>query len=186
MQIEHHILTDAKRCPSPNCDARPNLEDISLIVIHNISLPPGHFGKMYIHQLFQNRLCSHHPYFKEIKNLKVSAHLLIDRFGTITQFVPFHQRAWHAGRSSWQGRLDCNDFSIGIELEGTDTIPYTAMQYTQLIRITALLLKTYTQLTHKTITGHEHIAPGRKTDPGPAFNWSFYRQQIQNVMIQGR
>jgi len=157
---------------SPNFDERSNPDDIKLIVIHNISLPPNEFGGHYIDQLFTNCLCANeHPFFAEIDHLRVSSHVLIRRDGEIVQYVPFHSRAWHAGVSCFQGRELCNDFSIGIELEGTDTEPFTDAQYTALNTLVPLLQKTYPSLEKQAITGHEHIAPGRKTDPGPFFEW---------------
>lgn len=184
MQIKQHHLTSAQFCPSPNHDLRPKEEDISLLVIHNISLPPGQFGQGYIQQFFQNTLPTEkHSFFQKIEEIKVSSHLLIERDGTIIQFVPFNRRAWHAGVSSWKGRECCNDFSIGVELEGTDTIPYTKCQYTQLASVTALLLEIYPTLTLDNITGHQHISPVRKTDPGPAFNWDYYRQRLEETML---
>ncbi|MCY4177475.1 MAG: 1,6-anhydro-N-acetylmuramyl-L-alanine amidase AmpD, partial [Endozoicomonadaceae bacterium] len=139
----------------------------------------GEYGRGYIQQFFQNKLpVSADPSFATIKDLKVSAHLLIERDGKITQFVPFNLRAWHAGKSVWQGRENCNDYSIGIELEGTDTDAYTDIQYTQLGIVTALLLQEYPTLNRKNIVGHEHIAPQRKTDPGAAFVWEQYNKSI--------
>jgi len=164
-----------RRCPSPNQDDRPDGE-ISLVVIHNISLPPGRFGTGHIDALFTNRLDpGAHPYFTTIAGLRVSAHLLIDRHGDLTQYVPFHRRAWHAGRSRFRGRERCNDFSIGIELEGCDDVPYEAIQYRRLAQIVRLLLDHYPDLSPDKITGHSDIAPDRKTDPGPAFDWAWFR-----------
>ena len=164
------------RMPSPNCDARPAGADISLLVIHNISLPPGQFGGAYIADLFTNQLdCSAHPYFEQLRPLRVSAHFLIRRDGAMMQFVSANERAWHAGVSSFAGRERCNDFSIGIELEGTNFEPYAASQYTSLLGLTAALQTRY-PLTD--VVGHEHIAPGRKTDPGPFFDWQYYRQEL--------
>ena len=179
LRIEDGILSTARYCPSPNCNERPASQRIDLLVIHNISLPPGEFGGDAIERLFTNCLdCGEHPYYAALLDLEVSAHLLIKRDGELVQFVPFHLRAWHAGLSRWQGRENCNDFSIGIELEGTDDQPYTSMQYTQLIRVTEELLRYCPQLTVDRIVGHEHIAPGRKTDPGPAFDWQRYRDGL--------
>jgi len=145
------------------------------LVIHNISLPPREFGASFIEELFLAKLNPDaHPYFAQIAHLRVSAHVLIRRDGGIMQFVPFHQRAWHAGASHHDGRDQCNDFSIGIELEGADDIPYTDVQYHALQVITQQLLETYPQITKERIVGHEDIAPGRKTDPGPAFDWTRY------------
>ena len=179
MEIEQGWLSGIERLESPNADARPVEEDISLLVIHNISLPPEQFGGPYIAQLFTNSLDPRvHPYFEKIHQLEVSAHLLIDRRGQLIQFVPFHKRAWHAGASEFAGRTRCNDFSIGIELEGADHIPYTDLQYSALAEITGLLCKQYPLITTDTILGHSDIAPGRKTDPGPAFDWQRYRQML--------
>jgi AmpD protein len=141
-------------------------------VLHNISLPPGQFGGGHVQTLFQNCLDPGlHPYFTEIEGLQVSAHLLLERDGDLTQFVGFDRRAWHAGVSSYQGREACNDFSIGIELEGADLIPYSQIQYRQLAALISQLLRHYPTLDRSRIVGHSDIAPGRKTDPGPAFDW---------------
>jgi AmpD protein len=143
-----------------------------LLVLHNISLPPGQFGGGHVQALFQNCLDPGlHPYFTEIAGVQVSAHLLLERDGELTQFVGFDQRAWHAGVSSYQGREACNDFSIGIELEGADLIPYSPIQYRQLAALITRLLRRYPTLDRTRIVGHSDIAPGRKTDPGPAFDW---------------
>lgn len=172
-------LAGARVCPSPNFDARPDADDISLLVIHNISLPPGRFGGPYIDQLFTNTLDpAAHPYFAGIHTLRVSSHLLIARDGRVTQYVPFLARAWHAGVSVYEGRERCNDFSIGIELEGTDDRPFTTRQYQRLIAVTRSLLATYPHLSAARITGHSDIAPGRKTDPGPHFDWARYRSAL--------
>lgn len=171
-----HWLRPARHCPSPNCNPRPAGEEIRLIVVHGISLPPGEFGGPWIDALFTNSLPAHvHPYFADIAGLAVSSHLLIRRDGEIVQYVPFDLRAWHAGKSVYQGRENCNDFSIGIELEGTDEQPYTDAQYEQLARVTALLQTRY-PATYRHIAGHSDIAPGRKTDPGPAFVWARFQQ----------
>jgi AmpD protein len=171
MNIEDHWIANIKHVPSPNFNNRPNENDISLLVIHCISLPPNEFGANYIEDLFCNHLNPEaHPYFQTIYTLQVSAHLLIRRDGECVQFVPFNKRAWHAGISSFQGRENCNDFSIGIELEGCETIDYCAAQYETLNKIIAQLQKTYPKLT--TIVGHSDIAPERKTDPGESFDWS--------------
>ena len=172
MHIENHLLTPIEFIVSPNCDKRPEPEDISLIVIHSISLPPNEFGANYIDQLFTNQLDpAAHPYFKEIAHLKVSAHLLINREGQGKQYVLFNQRACHAGLSQYAGRERCNDFSIGIELEGNDDTCYTEQQYHCLARIIGLLLAEYPKLSTEAIVGHSDVAPGRKTDPGPCFDW---------------
>lgn len=172
-------LSSARRVRSPNFNARPDIDDISLLVIHNISLPPGHFGGSYIEQFFCNQLDGdQHPYFSEICHQQVSAHLLIDRQGQLIQFVSFAQRAWHAGVSSFGGRDGCNDFSLGIELEGTDDSPYTDVQYRVLAQVSKLLIATYPDLTKQRIVGHSDIAQGRKTDPGATFDWPRYRAAL--------
>lgn len=174
-----HWLPRVTRKLSPNFDARPDATDISLLVIHNISLPPDEFGGRWIDDLFLNRLdCDAHPYFDRLRGMKVSAHCCIFRDGRLTQYVPFDQRAWHAGASNYQGRERCNDFSIGIELEGCDSQPFTAAQYRRLTAATRHLLATYPQLDAKRIVGHSDIAPGRKTDPGPHFDWARYRKAL--------
>ncbi len=179
MEIINHLLVPSRQEPSPNCGDRPEGEAISLLVIHNISLPPGQFGGPYIDDLFCNRLdCSAHPYFDALRELRVSAHLLIDRAGQVTQYVPFDKRAHHAGVSSFKGREQCNDFSIGIELEGTDDDPFTAAQYDSLAQITRLLMAAYPGITAERIAGHSDIAPERKTDPGPCFDWEKYRRLV--------
>ena len=175
------ILDSAEFINSPNCDFRPENCDISLLVIHNISLPPGEFGGPYINQLFTNCLNpEEHTFFKEICHLQVSSHLLIRRDGHMIQYVPFHKRAWHAGVSEFAGLTHCNDFSIGIELEGTDTDAYEPVQYEILSDISQQILETYPAITLERITGHSDIAPQRKTDPGPAFDWQQFRQQLVN------
>ena len=168
------LVKEARQQPSPNCDIRPDESDITLIVIHGISLPPGNFGGDYIDQLFCNNLNpEEHPYFRKISGLKVSSHLLIRRDGEVVQYVPLQKRAWHAGVSSYDNRERCNDFSIGIELEGEDETPYTDIQYQILSKLIRSLVKYYPALTNKTIAGHCDIAPGRKTDPGIAFDWDY-------------
>ena len=177
--IDAGWLRGARRLPSGNANERPDPGEISLLVIHNISLPPGRFGGGFVEQLFLNCLdCTMHPYFERLQGLRVSAHLLIDRRGRLTQFVPFDRRAWHAGESRFEGRPHCNDFSVGIELEGTDERPYTRAQYARLVRVTRALMRAYPAITAGRIVGHEHIAPGRKTDPGPAFDWVRYRAAL--------
>lgn len=180
MRIEQHRLLAARQIESPNCDARPDPADISLLVIHCIALPPEQFGGDYIEQLFCNRLNPNdHPYFADIHTLKVSAHLLIRRDGELLQFVPFNRRAWHAGVSSYQGRERCNDFSIGIELEGSVHCGYTDAQYQQLAAVTNSLLAAYPRLSKQRIAGHSEIAPARKQDPGAYFDWArFYAALI--------
>ncbi|MEH6652280.1 MAG: 1,6-anhydro-N-acetylmuramyl-L-alanine amidase AmpD [Motiliproteus sp.] len=170
--MSQHWLTNASRCLSPNQNPRPQNSQPELLVIHNISLPPGQFGGGHVQQLFCNQLdAAVHPYFAEIEGLQVSAHLLIERDGTLVQFVAFDQRAWHAGVSCFEGRDGCNDFSIGIELEGTDDQPYSDDQYQQLNGVIRQLLQCYPGLSSERIVGHNDIAPGRKTDPGEAFDW---------------
>lgn len=172
-------LEPSRYCPSPNYGHRPDDGSVDLLVIHNISLPPECFGGPFIEAFFCNRLDpALHPYFSTIAGLQVSAHCLIDREGEVTQFVSFHDRAWHAGQSSFAGRSDCNDFSIGIELEGADHTPYTDPQYRSLAQITRLLIKQYPGITGERIVGHSDIAPARKTDPGPAFDWHRYRRLL--------
>lgn len=175
MQIskESGLINDVNFLASPNHDDRPDENDISLIVVHNISLPPEQFGSEHISQLFTNCLCpEEHPFFAEINHLRVSSHVLIRRDGEIIQYVPFHKRAWHAGISSYLGREVCNDFSIGIELEGTDNQAFCDEQYETLETLVSTLQKTYKSLAPEDVTGHEHISPGRKTDPGPYFKWT--------------
>jgi N-acetyl-anhydromuramoyl-L-alanine amidase len=168
-------LENARFLSSPHFNARPNEDDISLLVIHSISLPPGEFGGSYIEDFFLGKLdVTQHDYFQTLKDSRVSAHLVIDRQGEITQFVPFSQRAWHAGQSSFDGRDNCNDYSIGIELEGVDDVAYTEAQYASLVEVTKALQVAYPKITKDNIKGHEHIAPGRKTDPGAAFDWMRY------------
>lgn len=179
MTIEQGWLSSVAQLISPNTDKRPSTEDVSLLVIHNISLPPEQFGGSYIGEFFANSLdISAHPYFAEIGHLRVSSHLLIDRDGAIIQFVPFYDRAWHAGVSEFEGRSNCNDFSIGIELEGSDYIPYTDAQYQALVQVTKTLRLYYPLITGDRIVGHCDIAPERKTDPGPAFDWVRYQQEL--------
>lgn len=171
--INQGWLDPVQRIPSENTDARPEGIVISLIVIHGISLPPGEFGGDCIDQFFCNALDPDaHPYFREIHHLKVSSHLLIKRDGTLTQYVPFDQRAWHAGVSCYQGREQCNDYAIGIELEGTDDTNYTEEQYTSLNEVIPVIRSAYPGIGEKDIVGHCHIAPERKTDPGASFKWT--------------
>lgn len=173
--IDHHWLNAATRIPSPNFNERPKAR-IDMLVVHSISLPPGEYGGPYISQLFSNQLdSSEHAYFEKIADLQVSAHLLIRRDGELIQYVPFDKRAWHAGLSHFCGEENCNDFSIGIELEGVDDEPYEAIQYQRLAEISQLLMHHYQQLTPERIVGHSDIAPGRKTDPGEAFDWQHFR-----------
>jgi len=173
------LLRDVCQIPSPNCDMRPVGVEIDLVILHNISLPPAEFGGPYIEALFTNTLddtC--HPYFQTIMHLRVSAHCLIRRGGEIIQFVPFIKRAWHAGVSSFQGRAQCNDFSIGIELEGADEIPYTLQQYDALVALLKTLQISYPGISFNRLVGHSTVAPGRKTDPGAAFDWKLLREKL--------
>lgn len=168
-----------RHCSSPNFNERPAGE-ISLLVIHNISLPPGQFGTGKVQDFFQNRLdVTEHPYFAGIADLRVSAHFLIERDGAVTQFVSCLDRAWHAGVSSFQGRETCNDFSLGIELEGTDDQPYSDAQYHSLISLSRQLRRAFSDITPQRICGHSDIAPGRKTDPGPGFDWARFRAALE-------
>ncbi|HEY8537579.1 MAG TPA: 1,6-anhydro-N-acetylmuramyl-L-alanine amidase AmpD [Steroidobacteraceae bacterium] len=172
IDIRTGLLRRARYVPSPNHDERPPGSVIDLIVVHGISLPPGEYGGPWIDRLFTNTLPpDEHPYFAQISTLRVSSHLLIRRDGGCVQYVPFHKRAWHAGQSSYCGRERCNDFSIGIEVEGTDTEPYEPAQYRVLAEVIAELCDAYPSLSAERIVGHSDIAPGRKTDPGIAFDW---------------
>ena len=165
-------LDGVRRVPSPNQDARPDPRDVSLIVLHGISLPPGKFGGDAVEALFQNRLdCTSDPRLAGLEGVRVSAHVVIDRAGAVTQFVPFHRRAWHAGASCHGGRAGCNDYAIGIELEGTDDTPYENAQYEALGTILPALLAAYPRIDAGAIVGHAEIAPGRKTDRGASFEW---------------
>lgn len=171
---------------SPNYDARPHGVETDLIVVHGISLPPGEFGGPWIERLFTNTLpLDMHPYFAEIAELRVSSHLLVARDGGLTQFVKFTDRAWHAGPSSYNGRSACNDFSIGVELEGTDTQDYESAQYDTLAEVVAALCDAYPRLDAERVVGHSDIAPGRKTDPGPAFDWQRARRCIGAACRRG-
>jgi AmpD protein len=179
------LLSNARFVASPNHNARPAGAEVTLLVIHNISLPPGQFGSGCVEQFFCNRLdWQAHPYFQGIEGMEVSAHLLIERSGALVQFVPLHQRAWHAGRSCFEGRENCNDYSIGIELEGTDDQPYSDAQYESLVQVTLQLQQRFVQLANERIVGHSDIAPGRKTDPGPAFDWARFRAQLLDAQLR--
>lgn len=167
------LLNGVRQLSSPNCDERPEGAEVSLLVIHGISLPPNEFGGDEIDRFFTNQLDPEaHPYFREIYQLRVSSHLLIRRDGEVVQYVPFSKRAWHAGESCHQGQTCCNDFSIGIELEGTDEAPYEPAQYEALQTLINLIRERYPAISEKNIVGHCHIAPERKTDPGPVFDWA--------------
>lgn len=174
------LLVDNEFIESPNFDDRPNQELPGLIVVHGISLPPNQFGGEGINQLFTNQLDPNEdPYYETIQHLKVSAHALIRRDGRIVQYVPFHKRAWHAGVSEYAGRKSCNDFSIGIELEGTDKTPYTARQYKSLSILIKALWKAYPSIKKENVVGHSDIAPGRKTDPGEFFMWTSLNRLLE-------
>ena len=176
---ETGLLLGARRVFSPNCDERPAGAELGLIVVHGISLPPGEFGTGWIDQFFCNDLpADAHPFFATIQGVTVSAHVLIARDGELTQYVPFGWRAWHAGKSEYCGRTACNDFSIGIELEGTDDLPYTREQYRALGELIVALRRSYPSLRHADVVGHSDIAPGRKTDPGPAFDWALLEREL--------
>lgn len=173
-------LRGVRRCVSPHCDDRPAGVSVELVVIHGISLPAGEFGGPWIEHLFRGDMPRGvHPGLDAVAGLRVSAHLLVRRNGSLIQFVPFDRRAWHAGQSSWRGRTDCNDFSIGIELEGRDDLPYSDAQYNALTQLVPALRHSYPGIAADSVVGHEHIAPGRKTDPGPAFDWARLRRDLQ-------
>ncbi len=178
-QVIEGQLIGARQIASPNYNARPAHSEIELLVVHNISLPPSQFGGGYIEQFFQNELdWSLHPYFKTIQGMQVSTHLLILRSGEVLQFVNFNQRAWHSGRSTYLGKKECNDYSIGIELEGSDDLPFQEIQYQVLAHVVTVLQATYPKLLQH-VAGHSDIARGRKTDPGPYFDWLKIRRLIQ-------
>jgi AmpD protein len=179
VDLESGLMRNARQVASPNYDARPDGAEAELIVVHGISLPPGEFGGPWIERLFMNTLpLDVHPYFAEIGELRVSSHLLVARDGALTQFVKFTDRAWHAGQSSYHGRAACNDFSIGVELEGLDTLAYEDAQYDTLAEVVAALCDAYPRLSPERLVGHSDISPGRKTDPGPAFDWERARRGI--------
>lgn len=181
------LVAGAHQLPSPNYDERPEGAVIDLLVVHAISLPPGEFGGPHIDRLFTNQLDpTAHPYFEGLQDLRVSAHLLVRRDGTLVQYVPLHKRAWHAGASCFGDRERCNDFSIGIELEGDDYTPFTTEQYRVLGSVCRQLLAAYPALHHDRIVGHSDIAPGRKTDPGPYFDWVRLHQEIQRPSSDAR
>ena len=174
------LASDARQAPSPNQDERPAGATVSLLLLHCISLPPGEYGGDAIERLFTNRLeAGAHPYFQEIASLKVSAHFLLRRDGEVVQFVPVHRRAWHAGDSAWRARARCNDFSVGIELEGVDSAPFAASQYRALARLTHALRGA---LPVRQFAAHSEVAPGRKTDPGAGFDWPrFVRTTLHHI-----
>lgn len=172
-------LQGVRHLPSLNCNLRPTNADVNLLIIHNISLPPAQFGGGYVDQLFCNTLdCNAHPYFEQLRDLRVSAHFFIDRSGEVTQYVSLDQRAWHAGVSQWDGQENCNDFSVGIELEGTDTLPYADAQYTALQKIVRQIMAYFPSMTTDRIVGHCDVAPARKTDPGESFDWHRLRASL--------
>lgn len=183
-QVLDGELHGARQIPSPNFNQRPSDTPIQLLVIHNISLPPSQFGGGYIQQFFQNQLdWSVHPYFKSIEGMQVSTHLLILRSGEVLQFVNFNDRAWHAGRSCYLSKVECNDYSIGIELEGSDDLPFEAIQYDTLAEVIACLQQHYPKIQQH-IAGHSDIAPQRKTDPGPYFQWTVLRDKLQQLKAE--
>jgi len=180
IDLDSGLIRGARFVASPNCDARPPGMDADLIVVHGISLPPGDFGGPWIERLFTNALNPDaHPYFAQIRDLRVSSHVVVSRSGEVTQYVSFTERAWHAGLSSYEGRQACNDFSVGVELEGTDTLPYEPVQYEVLAQVVGALCAAYPSLSRERVVGHSDISPGRKTDPGPAFDWPLARRLIQ-------
>ncbi|MFA9489281.1 MULTISPECIES: 1,6-anhydro-N-acetylmuramyl-L-alanine amidase AmpD [unclassified Mannheimia] len=180
LKIENGCLVHQKQVPSPHFSPRANEDDISLLVIHYISLPPEEFGGDFIDLFFQGKLDpSLHPYFEEIKDLRVSAHCLINRKGEITQYVNFNDMAWHAGVSCFEGREKCNEYSIGIELEGSNNQPFTKAQYRALAKLTQSIQENYPQITDERIIGHSNIAPERKIDPGQYFDWDYYRSLLK-------
>ncbi len=182
---EDHWLDHVRRIPSPNQDERPMGYDISLLVIHAISLPPDEFGKGEVERLFTNSLdCDAHPSYSSLDGVRVSSHVLIDREGNVTQFVPFDRRAWHAGESSFQGQKECNNFGIGIELEGTESVPFTENQYSVLIAIARVLMDRYPCIQPHRIVGHNAIAPDRKWDPGPQFDWPMFKDRLFKLGVQ--
>jgi N-acetyl-anhydromuramoyl-L-alanine amidase len=179
VDLKSGLMRGVRQVASPNQDSRPAGVEADLIVVHGISLPPGEFGGPWIDRLFTNTLpADAHPYFAEVHSLRVSSHLVIMRDGALTQYVKFTERAWHAGKSNYRGRDACNDFSVAVELEGTDTLPYEAAQYGALAEVVAALCAAYPRLSADRLTGHSDIAPGRKTDPGPAFDWPLARSMI--------
>ncbi|MCY3541511.1 MAG: 1,6-anhydro-N-acetylmuramyl-L-alanine amidase AmpD [Gammaproteobacteria bacterium] len=182
---EDHWLDPVRRIVSPNQDERPVGYDISLLVIHAISLPPGEFGTGEVARLFTNSLdCSAHPSYSSLDGVRVSSHVLIDRKGKSTQFVPFDRRAWHAGESSFDGQKECNNFGIGIELEGTERVPFTEHQYSVLIAIARVLMERYPCIQPHRIVGHNEIAPNRKWDPGPQFDWPMFNDRLFKLGVR--
>ncbi|MDG6369787.1 1,6-anhydro-N-acetylmuramyl-L-alanine amidase AmpD [Glaesserella parasuis] len=183
LKIENGWLLNTKKVPSPHFNPRPYQDDISLLVIHYISLPPDEFGGDFIDRFFEGKLDpTLHPYFEEIKDLRVSAHCLINREGQITQYVNFNDMAWHAGVSCFEGREKCNEFSIGIELEGSNNQPFTEAQYQTLASLTQAIMQSYPQITPERIAGHNQIAPERKIDPGQYFEWGYYDLLLRYIL----
>jgi AmpD protein len=179
IDVQTGLVPGVRQVLTDHFDARPAGTTADLIVVHGISLPPGEFGGPWVDRLFTGHLPPDaHPYFRDIAGARVSAHVVIRRDGEIVQYVPFGERAWHAGRSDYCGRSECNDFSVGIELEGMDEVPYEDAQYEQLATLIAALLAAYPSLSRERIVGHSDIAPGRKTDPGPAFDWARLRAAL--------
>lgn len=181
LEISNGWLNNVEHQKSPHFTLRDVDQDVNLLVVHNISLPPGKFGGNYITDLFLGKLSPDaDPYFESIYQLQVSAHCLIKRDGTIIQYVSFNDKAWHAGVSNFKGKEKCNDFSIGIELEGTDDIPYTEQQYNQLVCLVKKLQESYPLISHNNLVGHCDIAPGRKTDPGKSFDWHYFKKMLSD------
>jgi len=183
ISIAENKLIGAHQVDSPNQSERPAESVVDLLILHNISLPPGEYNTGCIDQLFCNCLDKNaHPYFETIADLKVSSHFLINRLGSITQYVPLNMKAWHAGESTFDGRLNCNDFSIGVELEGTDHEPFTDAQYGSLVTLSIALLSEFPDIGLDRIVGHSDVAPERKTDPGPFFQWDRYKQLLEQEL----
>lgn len=179
LRISSGLVQEARFVPSPNCDARPTAIRPEVLIVHAISLPPGEFGGRGVEELFCNRLdTTKHPYYREIDGLRVSSHLFVRRGGELVQFVPLHLRAWHAGESRCEGRTRVNDFSIGIELEGCDDLAFEPAQYAVLVDMACAVIDAYPAITPARIYGHSDIAPGRKTDPGPHFDWTYFRSGL--------
>ena len=179
MKIENHIFKESQIYNSPNFNERPDESDIRLIIIHCISLPPDQYGGDFVKDFFLNNLdTKKHEYFNEIKDLRVSPHIFIKRNGEVLQFVPFNKRAWHAGKSIFRGVPDCNDYSIGIELEGSEDDFFSKEQYSSLIIATKAIIETYPLINKENIIGHSDISPGRKTDPGRVFEWNTYLESL--------
>ncbi|MCZ6777708.1 MAG: 1,6-anhydro-N-acetylmuramyl-L-alanine amidase AmpD [Acidobacteriota bacterium] len=180
IDLQRGRVEGAQFSPSPNFDARPKGVPVSLLVVHGISLPPGQFGGPWVEQLFCNCLdLNAHPYFPKIRDLRVSSHLFVRRDASLIQYVSLHDRAWHAGESCFEGQRRCNDFSIGVELEGADDISYEDAQYRSLAALAEALMLAYPDITRERIVGHCHISPGRKTDPGPVFDWEHFNSLIR-------